>query len=155
MSSVLILKPDPAHDTGFAEVAAMLRANMDKLDGIAEALKAAHFAPQAAGLSAAELAIAAQSPPRRAEQCILERDAEISANGLTIGVTLRAYGRFHKAHPGESGGKGERRLSPEEPAGFSVDRVTLGGPDGEDEIYGCLSSDDLDAIADAAYEDAQ
>lgn len=144
-------RPDPAHDPGLATVAQMLadltaeiRAMNDIVAGGARA-----------GLSVAEQAIAAQSLPKRAEQCILERDAEISANGLTIGVTLRAYGRFHKAHPGESGGKGERRLSPEEPAGFSVDRVTLGGPDGEDEIYGCLSSDDLDAIADAAYEDAQ
>lgn len=149
-----ILRPDPAHDAALSDFAALLRADMDKLDGIAEALKAVHFVPQAAGLSVAEQAIAAQSPPKR-EQCILERDAELVAGGLTIGVTLRAYGRFHKAHPGESGGRGELPVSPPEPAGFSVDRVTLGGPDGEDEIYGCLSSDDLDAIADAAYEDAQ
>lgn len=137
------------HDPGLADVAALLRTNMDKLDGIAEALKAVHYVP----LSAAELRVADNIKP--SAPCILERDAEIRAGGLVINCTLRAYGRFHKAHPGESGGRGELRVSPPEPAGFEVDYVTLSGPDGEDEIYSCLSSDDIDAISDAAYEDAQ
>lgn len=138
--------PSPlSNDSAFVDV---MKQSLDRIEA---ALKAAHFEPQAAGLSAAELRVAANVKP--SAPCILEEDATLSFMGREIGVTLRAYGRWYKGTRGqfEPGGL---QLTPAEPAGYSVDSVTLSGGANtlEVEIYNCLDDDALEDIGVACYE---
>ena len=147
MSAVL---PDPTHDSSLPGVSALL-ADLNRQLKILNDLADRRNAERATGLSDAEQRIAEQIN----KPCILERDAELVAGGLVIGCTLRAYGKWVRAFPGQSGGKGERPISPPEPEHYDIDSVTLStGPGSiEVEIWNALNEDALDAIADAAYED--
>lgn len=108
--------------------------------------------PAGTPLSASELALVGRAPSRR-PPCILETDATLHFNGRDIEVTLRAYGKWRPFYPGDSGGRGERRLSPEEPAGYEISAVTIstGGP--ECEIEFCLDASAIEVIAEAAAEE--
>lgn len=135
------------HDPGLADVAALLRTNMDKLDGIAEALKAVHYVP----LSAAELRVADNIKP--SAPCILEEDATLSFMGREISLTLRAYGRWIKAYRGQFE-RGGLQLTPDEPAHYDIHSVTIcTGPGSlEVEVYNALNDEALEVVGDAAYE---
>jgi len=91
--------------------------------------------PDESPLSPAEVELADRvaEPPLP----VLERDAVLTAGDLRIDLTLRAYGRY----------------IPQcgvEPAFYDIDRVTVGGPDGEDEIFNALTPADFSAISGAA-----
>lgn len=142
--------PDPAHDPGIAGVAAMLADLTAQLKTLND-LAARRNAERATELSDSERRVAEQLQ----RPCILERDAQLVFGGFVIDCTLRAYGRWHNAFPGESGGRGERPISPPEPAHYSVDSVTISTGQGsiEVEIYNALNDDAIDEIACAAHED--
>ncbi len=108
--------------------------------------------PAGTPLSASEKALCTRAPSKR-PPCILETDATLRFGGREIECTLRAYGRFRPFYPGDSGGRGERRLSPPEPAGFEISEVTIstGGP--ECEIEFCLDASAIEVIAEAAAEE--
>lgn len=137
--------PDPRHDPGLADVAKML-------SDLTATLRAANDLADKGGLSAAELRVAANVKP--SAPCILEEDATLSFMGREIDLTLRAYGRWYKGTRGqfEPGGL---QLTPAEPAGYSVDSVTLSGGANtlEVEIYNCLDDDALEDIGVACYEE--
>ncbi len=93
--------------------------------------------PDESPLSPAEVALAdrVSEPPLP----IFERDAVLTAGDLRINFTLRAYGRYIPRCGTERGHN-------------EIDRVTVGGPDGEDEIFNALTPADFAAISGAAGE---
>lgn len=142
MSSVP--RPDPKHDPGLSDVASMLAE-------LAATLKAANDQADRNRLSAEELRIAANV--KTSAPCILEEDATLSFMGREIGLTLRAYGRWHKAFRGQFE-RGGLQLTPDEPAHYEIDSVTIcTGPGSiEQEIYNALNDEALEVVGDAAYE---
>lgn len=108
--------------------------------------------PAGTPLSRDELAIAGRQPLKRAP-CVLETDATLRFGGREIECTLRAYGKWCPHYPGDSGGKGERRLSPPEPAGFEISAVTISTSGPEVEVDFALDSKAIEAIAEAAAEE--
>lgn len=140
-------RPDERHDAGLADVAKML----SDLTATIRAANDLADLRNAAGFSAAELRVAANMKP--SAPCILEEDATLRFGGREIEVTLRAYGRWHKAFRG-SFERGGLQLTPSEPAHYEIDSVTLSGGAGsiEVEIYNALDDNALEVIATAAEE---
>lgn len=140
-------RPDERHDAGLADVAKML----SDLTATIRAANDLADLRNAVGFSAAELRVAANMKP--SAPCILEEDATLRFGGREISLTLRAYGRWHKAFRG-SFERGGLQLTPSEPAHYEIDSVTLSGGAGsiEVEIYNALPEDALDEIGVACYE---
>lgn len=107
--------------------------------------------PSGTPLSASERALL--PPSLKRQPCVLETDATLRFGGREIECTLRAYGRWRPFYPGDSGGRGERRLSPPEPAGFEISAVTISTSGPECEVDFALDSKAIEVIAEAAAEE--
>jgi hypothetical protein len=83
-----------------------------------------------------------------------EIEAELSFGGHNYPVTLYVYGKHHAYHPGQSGGRGEQRLSPEEPAHWEIDEVRLCNGHYFESIDSALSESIMDGIAEYIAEEA-
>lgn len=85
----------------------------------------------------------AQAAKRRADP-VAEIDCDLAGGGIAIGCTLRVYGRYTPAF------RDKHRESPDEPASFDVDEVTVSF--GADEQALDLEPDDIDRIVDHMME---
>ena len=74
-----------------------------------------------------------------------EDDGELVFGDVTIPVTVSVYGTKLPRFKGD-------RETPDEPACFEIDDVTLGSGKGEVSIYAALGDDDLHAIAERVME---
>lgn len=139
---------DPRDDAFYANLAKQLRGAT-----AGEFLKAA-----LSGLSPQEAALAAEIAPapthrRTRGNLLLEVDAELAFKGRSYPLPLQVYGKIHPYHPGQSGGRGERRLSPPEPAHAEVYCVVIGNENYSVEIDAAMPEDAIDALAEAAMEE--
>lgn len=92
--------------------------------------------------------------PRSKKRPLAEVEAKVKFNGHEFDLTFNVYGRVHRAYPGDSGGPGERRLSPPEPAHVEVDAVTISNSHYEVEIDAALPEEVIEALGAAAMEEA-
>lgn len=105
------------------------------------------------GLQAQAAALAAEKRIKKVP--VLEIDAELTFHGRSFPVSLQVFGRYHAAHPGQSGGRGELRVSPPEPAHFEIDAVSLDNGHFVVDLDPVLSADCLEAIAEVAMEEGE
>lgn len=74
-----------------------------------------------------------------------EDDGELTFGDVSIPVTVSVYGTRLPRFRGD-------RETPDEPACFEIEDVTIGSGKGEVSIYAALGDDDLHAIAESVME---
>ena len=103
------------------------------------------------GLDAQAASLAAEKRIKR--RPAMEIEAELSFNGQHFPITLQVFGKAHAFYPGDSGGPGERRMSPPEPAHFEIDRIAVDNGHFVVDLDPVLSESCQDAIAAMAMEE--